>query len=112
MTLTLEQKVKRAVRRINKKLQSEYPLIADQILTSEAEQFERYAEIETSNKAYIKKIDDLEAEFRTRAETLRVAAAGRYSQEELARMDEYCERVLGNLSAAYLADYWGKKVAT
>jgi hypothetical protein len=108
MTLTREQKIKRAVKRLNNKANRELPLIASLIQTTEAEQEKRYDEIDASHVEYVAKLDASEAEMQERGNALRAKAIDLYNSEEIRRLDDYYDRVLKNLSFAYFADYWRK----
>lgn len=110
MTLTREQKIKRAVNRINNRTNKELPLIAPLIQTTEEEQEQRYDAIDKSHEEYVSKLDALEADMLRRGREYREQAIRLYSADDMQRMDQYFTRVLGELSHAYCADYWRKAV--
>jgi hypothetical protein len=109
--LTREQKIKRAVSRINNNLRKTFPLFTGEFDTTIEDQVARYNEIERMHDEYIKRLEMKEDEFRSKGCMFRTQALLLYTKEEFNRLDEYFNRVLGNMSAAYMADYWSKKVA-
>jgi hypothetical protein len=108
--LTKEQKIKRAVSRINNKTRKAYPLFAGEFDTTIEDQIERYNTIEKDHDEYVKRLNMQEEDFRLKGCMFRKQASLLYTQEEFTRLDEYYNRVFGYMSAAYMADFWRKKV--
>ena len=108
MTLTREQKIKRAVTRLNNRTNRDFPLLAPLLQTNKDEQKTRYDEIDAAHAEYCAKLDAGERGFYERGIAYREKARELYSPDDFAAMDVYFKKVLEGMGNAYFADYWRK----
>ena len=108
-SLTLEQRVKRAVTRHNNKVAEKYPLFADQFATNEKEQTEKINAWDKFNEQYFLNLDLLEKANWQMGGLFREIAHELLTPEEFTKIDQKFIQVFADFKSnkgVYFADHW------
>ncbi len=108
-SLTLEQRVKRAVTRHNNKVAEKYPLFANQFATNEKEQTERINKLDKFNEQYFHNLNLFEQASWQMGGLFREMAQELLKPEEFTVIDQKFIKIFADFKSdagVYFADHW------